>query len=155
MSTQFVDTNIFIRYLTQDNAEKYRACYQLFKRAEQNQVSLTTSESILAEVVYVLESKYYAVPRQQIKVALSRLLILPGLKVAHLSTYLRALALYGQRSIDFEDCLSIAHMERQKLGEIISYDRDFDQVKEIIRTEPGSGKLVDGAGTTEVHDNSS
>ena len=121
MSTQFVDTNIFIRYLTQDDTDKYQACYQLFKRAEQNQVSLTTSESVLAEVVYVLESKYYAVPRQQIKVALSRLLILPGLKVAHLSTYLRALALYDQHGIDFEDCLSVAHMERQKLSEIIKY----------------------------------
>jgi len=154
VSTQFVDTNIFIRYLTQDDAEKYRACYQLFKRAEQNQVSLTTSESVLAEVVYVLESKYYAVPRQQIKVALSRLLILPGLKVAHLSTYLRALALYDQHPIDFEDCLSVAHIERQKLREIISYDRDFDQVKEIVRAEPGSEAVDNGAGETEVQNNS-
>ena len=136
MSTQFVDTNIFIRYLTQDDADKYQACYQLFKQAEQNQVSLNTSESVLAEVVFVLESKHYATPRQQIKAALSRLLILPGLKIAHVNIYLRALALYVQHAIDFEDCLSVAHMERLRLREIVGYDRDFDKVQEIVRMEP-------------------
>ena len=154
MSIQFVDTNIFIRYLTKDDAKKYRACYQLFKQAEQNQISLTTSESVLAEVVYVLESSYYAVPHEQVKIALSRLLILPGLKIAHVIIYLRALTLYAQHKIDFEDCLSVAHMERQKLGTIISYDRDFDQVKEIMRMEPKSEDMGGSSDDTEIHNNS-
>ena len=36
----FVDTNIFLRYLTKDDPDKAQACFELFKRAEANQVTL-------------------------------------------------------------------------------------------------------------------
>jgi predicted nucleic acid-binding protein len=38
--------------------------------------------------------------------------------------------------MDFEDCLSVAHMERQHLKEIYSYDQDFDRVEQVRRVEP-------------------
>jgi len=137
VSTQFVDTNIFLRYLTEKDTDKHRACYALFKRAEGNQVSLTTSESVIAEVVFVLSSrKHYNVSRPQIQRALARLLILPGLKITHQATFLRALDLYVTHPIDFEDCLSVAHMERQQLRKIYSYDQDFDRFARIKRLEP-------------------
>lgn len=41
--------------------------------------------------------------------------------------------------IDFEDCLSITHMERQRVKEIYSYDGDFDQVPHLTRKEPEEG----------------
>ena len=38
----------------------------------------------------------------------------------------------------FEDALSVATMERQKIYELYSYDRDFDRIEdtEITRLEP-------------------
>ncbi len=53
----FVDTNIFLRYLTRDDPDKAQACFELFKRAEANQITLTATETVIAEVVYVLSSK--------------------------------------------------------------------------------------------------
>ena len=38
--------------------------------------------------------------------------------------------------MDFENCLALAHMERQQLKEIYSYDQDFDQVAHVERVEP-------------------
>ena len=40
--------------------------------------------------------------------------------------------------IDFEDALTVAAMERQKISELYSYDKDFDRIKdsEITRLEP-------------------
>jgi predicted nucleic acid-binding protein len=35
----FVDTNIFLRYLTKDDPDKAQACFELFKRAEANQIT--------------------------------------------------------------------------------------------------------------------
>ena len=94
--TQFLDTNIFLRYLTHDDDQKYQACLGLFQQAEQNQVNLVTSEAVIAEVVYVLSSpKHYQLPRPRIQVALARLLILSGLKVPYRQVCLRALDLYG------------------------------------------------------------
>lgn len=135
--TQFLDTNIFLRYLTGDDVQKHQACLALFQQAEQNQVSLVTSEAVIAEVVYVLSSpKHYQLSRSRIQVALSRLLILSGLKVPQRQVCLRALDLYTKHNLDFEDCLCLAHMEQQHLTQIYSYDRGFDRIAGITRLEP-------------------
>jgi predicted nucleic acid-binding protein len=69
-------------------------------------------------------------------VLLYPLLSLPGLKLTHRKMYLRALDLYAAYPIDFEDALVVAQMERQKITELYSYDRDFDRVAGITRLEP-------------------
>jgi predicted nucleic acid-binding protein len=52
---------------------------------------------------------------------------------------LRALDLYSTYGfLDFDDCLSIAYMERLGIAEIVSHDMDFDKVAEVTRTEPAS-----------------
>ncbi len=137
MTPQFVDTNIFLRHLTKDDPKKAKVCLELFRKAELGEVVLTTSETVIAEVVYVLSSKRtYNLPHNAIKKRLRSLLSLKGFKLSHQQIYLRALELYAAYQIDFEDCLSIAHMERQQLKEIYSYDQDFDQVTGVKRLEP-------------------
>jgi predicted nucleic acid-binding protein len=64
------------------------------------------------------------------------LLSLPGLKLAHRKTYLRALEIHAGYPVDFEDAMIVAHVERQGETNLYSYDRDFDQVSGIIRIEP-------------------
>jgi predicted nucleic acid-binding protein len=133
----FVDTNIFLRYLTRDDPDKAQACFELFKRADANQVSLTATETVIAEVVYVLSSKRtYNLPRDQIRARLYPILTLQGLRLPQSRTVLRALDLYVAYEIDFEDALIVAHMERQAIRELYSYDRDFDQVPGVNRQEP-------------------
>ena len=126
---QFVDANIFIRYLTRDDPEKAAACRRLFEQAKLGQVRLTTSEAVIAEVVFVLSSKrLYNLSRQEIRARLYPLVSLSGLKMVSSRSCLRALDLYGSNNIDFEDALTIAEMERRKIAELYSYDREFDQV---------------------------
>jgi predicted nucleic acid-binding protein len=133
----FVDTNIFLRYLTRDDPDKAQACFELFKRAEANQITLTATETVVAEVVYVLSSKRtYNLPRDQIRARLYPLLTLQGLRLPQRQTVLRALDLYVAHEIDFEDALIVAHMQRQAIRDVYSYDRDFDQVPGINRQEP-------------------
>ncbi|MGB2693911.1 MAG: PIN domain-containing protein [Dehalococcoidia bacterium] len=137
MATRFVDTNIFLRYLTRDDPLKAQRCFELFQSVKAGREDATTSESVIAEVVYVLSSpKHYDVSREQIRQLLVPMLTLRTMRLNNRRTYLRALDLFVDYAIDFEDALSIAHMERQGLTSILSYDRDFDQVPEIIREEP-------------------
>ena len=136
MRAKFIDTNIILRYLTNEDPAKTERCYALFKNAQDNKITLTTSESMIAEVVFVLASKkHYRLAPEEIKTRLSPILLLQGLKVEHRQTLVRALDLYGTYNIDFEDCLALAHMERQQLNEIYSYDQDFDQVTTVKRIE--------------------
>ncbi len=137
MTTQFIDANVFIRHLTRDDPRKAQACLELFQRAREREVTLTTSESVIAEVVYVLSSrKLYNLPREEIRKLLYPLLSLPGLKLTNRKMYLHALDLYATHPLDFEDALTVAQMKRQKLSQIYSYDRHFDQVAGITRMEP-------------------
>lgn len=135
----FVDTNIFIRYLTKDDPEKAAACFRLFEQANRGVVEITTSESVLAEVVFILSSKrLYNLSRYDIRIRLYPLLMISGLKLPRRRVYLRALDLYSSNTIDFEDALSAAAMEQRQIGEIYSYDHDFDRIKGVAirRIEP-------------------
>jgi len=133
----FVDTNIFLRYLTRDDPDKAQACFELFKQAEANQITLSATETVIAEVVYVLSSRRtYNLPRDQIRARLYPLLTLQGLRLPQRRTVLRALDMYVAYEIDFEDALIVAHMERGAIRELYSYDLDFDQVPGVNRQEP-------------------
>jgi len=77
---------------------------------------------------------FHRMTRKEVVARLRPLLHLPGLKLSYHTAYLRALEIYTTYRIDFEDALSKAHMERQKITDIYSYDKDFDQVAEIMRT---------------------
>ena len=133
----FLDTNIFLRYLTKDDPAKAQKCYELFQRIKRKEIRTTTSEAVLAEVVYVLSSRaVYNQPRENVRALLLPIVSLPGLRVPHRRAFLRALDLHASTSFDFEDALSVAHMERLKLTTILSYDTDFDRIKTIQRREP-------------------
>jgi predicted nucleic acid-binding protein len=138
MNTQFVDTSIFLRHLTGDDPKKAQACFQLFQEAEENKVSLFTSQAIIAEMVYILSSstEIYKLSQEEIRARLYPLLLMPGLKLTHRKTYLRALDLYATHSLDFEDALTVAHMERRKIKEVFTYARGFDRIPTIKRLEP-------------------
>ena len=133
----FLDTNIFIRHLTQDDPDKGRRAFALFKKIQAGEVTVTTSETVIAELVYVLSSaRLYHLGREDIRTRLYPLLSLPGLKLPSRRLYLRALDLYAAYPIDFEDALIVAQMERQKITEVYSFDRGFDQIQGITRCEP-------------------
>lgn len=135
---RFLDTNIILRYLTKDDEKKAQACYALFQRVKHGQETLLTSETIIAEVIFVLSSKsHYHLSHEEITTRLQPLLMLRGLKFPKKQVCLRALELYAQHpTLDFEDVLSVAHMYQGKVQEIYSYDTDFDRFSRIIRKEP-------------------
>ena len=136
---KFLDTNIFLRYISGDDPVKAPACRTLLRRIESGDEVATTSESVIAEVAYVLRSnrQQYGVEAAEIGSFLRPILALPGLKIQNKETFLRAFDLWeAHPKLDFEDVLSIAHMERLGISEIVSYDREFDGVAEVRRVEP-------------------
>lgn len=137
METLFLDTNVVIRYLTNDDPDKAERARRLLKQAEDGGLALVASESVVVEIVQVLASpRLYNLPRQQVANDVSVILGLKGLKVPSKQTCLRALDLWADSSVDFVDALTVAQMERQGLGAIASFDRDFDRFEGITQREP-------------------
>jgi len=134
---KFLDANVILRYLTSDDPEKAKNCYELFQKVKRGEIELTTCEAVIAEIVYVLSSNViYNLPRDEIYSLLLPIINLNGLKLPQKHLYIRALDIYASRNIDFEDALSFAHMEKRQTKEIYSYDRDFDKLEELKRLEP-------------------
>lgn len=134
--SEFVDANVFLRLITADDLKKAARCLDLFQRAIRGEATLYTSESVVAEVVSVLSRTAYRVPRADVEAALGSALSNPGLRVEHKDSVLRALELWQESKLDFEDCLSVQHLRRLALDGIYSYDRDFDRIPDIRRLEP-------------------
>ena len=63
---KFIDTNIFIRFLTNDIPEKAEACDHLFRDAAEKNERLFTTEMVIAEIIWVLES-YYELPKKEVQ----------------------------------------------------------------------------------------
>lgn len=137
MTVSFADTNIFIRYLTNDDPAKGAKCREFFHGLRDGSRTATTSEAIVAEVVYVLESKgWYALPRERVRSLVEAVVLLQGWRLPDRPVYLRALELYAEHRIDFQDALAAAHYERGGMRSIVSYDRDFDKIAGVVREEP-------------------
>jgi uncharacterized protein len=133
----FLDTNILIRYLTQDNPDQGRRAYAILQQVEVGTLHVTTSEAVITEVVYILSSKaLYNVARPVIRTRLTAIIGLRGLHMRYKRTYLRALDIYAGTNVDFVDALSVAQMERAKITTILSFDHDFDRIPGITRQEP-------------------
>jgi predicted nucleic acid-binding protein len=134
---QFVDTNIFIRLLTADDEQKAKQCLRLFEKAQNQELKLTTSQSVLAEVVYILSSKkLYNLDREKIYQLLLPIINVAGLRLKIKSVFLEALKIYAENNLDFEDAFSAAWMKSKNITEIYSYDRDFDRFDFLQRLEP-------------------
>ena len=135
---RFLDADFFLRYLTRDDEVKADACFRLFQRLKSGEERATTSEVIIAEVVYVLAARaLYNLRPDEISARLRPLLAVRGLRVAHKRSCLQALDLYATYPfLDFEDALVVAEMERQGIKTVLSYDRDFDRLEQVSREEP-------------------
>ena len=134
---EFLDTNIILRYLLRDDPTKAERCFALFQQLKRKEISLITSEAVIAEVVYVLVSRnLYNQPRSNIRAFLLPIINLPSLKIPYRRALIRALDLFAHSNLDFEDALTVAHMERMKITTVVSYDQDFDHIQGIQRREP-------------------
>jgi predicted nucleic acid-binding protein len=137
MDPVFVDTNVFIRFLTQDEPDKAARAKSFLDRVESGELTIVISESIVVEIVQVLSSRnLYNLPRSRVAADVTTILNLPKLKVASKRVCIRALELWANVNVDFVDALTVAQMERQKIPTIASYDEDFDRFPQIQRESP-------------------
>lgn len=132
----FVDTNLFIRYLTNDDPGLADRVELLLDDAAAGEVQLVTTELVMAETVWVLESSYH-LNNVQIAPLIRGILATPGLEVINGDLVGKALVMYELQNIDFVDAYIAALMEKQGIKDIYSYDRKhLSRVTTINRKEP-------------------
>ena len=136
MKASFLDTNIFIRYLTNDDPVKADRVDKLLEQAAKGERQLVTTELVIAEIVWVLES-FYNLNNTAIAPMIRAILATPGLEVINGALVEKAVGHYLEKNIDFIDGYIAAVMERKKITGIFSYDKKhLTRISAITRREP-------------------
>ena len=135
MKKKFVDTNIFLRYLTADDRVKYGRCRELLKSAIDGKIQLATSGMVIAELAWTLLS-FYKVPKVDVVEKLSLIIGTDQIFIPDRELLAEALVLYGRKNIDFIDAYNAVFMGHHGMSEIYSYDKDFDRIEGMERKEP-------------------
>jgi predicted nucleic-acid-binding protein len=109
---------------------------QLLDDAATGAVQLVTTELVIAETVWILESSYH-LNNARIAPLVRGILATPGLEVINGDLIGKALVMYELQNIYFVDAYIAALMEKQGIQDIYSYDRKhISHIKNITRKEP-------------------
>lgn len=127
----FVDTNVFLRFFIRDVESFYDKARELFEKAESGQARLETSDLVIAEIVWVLES-YYGFSKAEIKEVVDAILETRNLKVTNNSRIKEAIELYAEGKKDFIDAYNIAYMKAKDFKKVATFDaRHFRNIEGI------------------------
>jgi predicted nucleic-acid-binding protein len=129
--TVFVDTNVFLRFFVNDVVTQYEKARVLFEAAEAGKIKLETSELVIAEIVWVLES-FYGFARKEVTEVLSTLLSSRNLKIAGHARISEAVRLYAAGNMDFVDAYNIAYIRSKGYSRVATFDsKHFKKVEGI------------------------
>lgn len=122
MTKVFVDTNVFLRFLTNDDPVKAKRAEMLFRQAIQGKIQLITSLLVIAEIVWTLES-FYHLTKTDIASKVEIILNTSNLLCPEAEIIVMALDLYVQGNMDFIDAFHAYDLQAQGLLQIATYDR--------------------------------
>lgn len=130
----FVDTNLFLRFLTNDVPMQADAVEKLLRQAEHGKSHLITNGMVVAEIVRTLES-YYELEREDIQNKVLAILNTPGLEIPDSNLILKSIIWYVEKNVDFIDAYNAAWMELKGIEKIYTFDQKhfarFDDVEVI------------------------
>ncbi|RZD16851.1 MAG: type II toxin-antitoxin system VapC family toxin [Candidatus Acididesulfobacter guangdongensis] len=118
----FVDTNIFLRYLINDNKSISDKIEETFKKASLGEILLITNSLVIIEIIFVLES-YYDKSKKEIETAVLKIMNTNGLGVKDSGLILDALNFYVSKNIDFVDAYNAFFMKEHSLTDILTLDK--------------------------------
>lgn len=134
MPPSFLDTNILLRHLLQDNVSFSPKATAIIGRVEQGELTVHTTDTVVFEAVFTLQ-RMYRQPRERIAATLLPILDLPGIVLPGKRDYREVFGLYCSTSVGFADCYHAVRMRRLGITEVFSFDRDFDRLPGLRRRE--------------------
>ncbi|MCE0522428.1 MAG: PIN domain-containing protein [Methylacidiphilales bacterium] len=132
--TYLLDTNILLRFLTNDHPTHAAAAKKLFADAGAGKVSLRIPLIVITETVFTLQS-YYGIDRADIGRELLKLLTAPGVTMTCPHWVLEAVGDYQNRNVSFGDACVAAEAKADQTS-VASFDRGLDKFPGVKRHEP-------------------
>ena len=130
----FVDSNVFLELeLDQEHADE---CEVFLNKVRKGVLRAVTTGFHIDSILIIMEN--YGKSPSDLETFLSSLLGYKGLEVYLLSILDRISATrwMDKLNLDLDDAIAYYVMKRLNIDKIVSYDRHFDSVKDIMRLEP-------------------
>ena len=118
----FADTNLFLRYLTNDIPAQAEAFEKTLRDAAAGRLILVVSPLVCAGIVWTLES-YYQLPKADIQQKLLAMLNTPGLEIPGGEIVMQAIIWYADKNVDFIDAYHAAWIASQDITQVYTFDR--------------------------------
>jgi predicted nucleic-acid-binding protein len=119
-----IDTNIVIRFLTKDHEILSKKSAEIFEKIERGEIKAKITESVIAEIVYVI-MKIYKKDRKFTADVLKKILSLKGIVNRDKTQLRKALNIFANQKIDIVDAI-LRVRSKQCLG-VLSFDKDLKQ----------------------------
>jgi predicted nucleic-acid-binding protein len=133
----FADTNLFLRYLTNDVPDQADSVERVLQMAAENQITLVVNGLVIAEIVWTLES-FYRLTRVSIAEKVRAILNTPGIEVSDPDLVLQAIADYTDKKVDFIDAYNGAWLLAQGMSVALTFDqKHFSRLDGVTARIPG------------------
>lgn len=136
MNKIFVDTNLFLRFLTNDIPEQAALLENLILEAAAGKQILVTNTMVIAEIVWTLQT-FYNCTKRQIDDTVSSIVAADVFDIEERDIILQALEDFHTLNIDFIDAYLANWMKEHSLNTIATLNRkDFRRYADIDVTLP-------------------
>lgn len=130
----YIDTNIFLELELKD--AKWKECRDFLEKVSRNEVEALISSFHIYSVVLRIETETELPLR--IKKFVNSVSNFLGLSIYEpkLNDWLNAIEIMQKENLDFDDSMVVSCMRANRIKRLVSFDTDFDEIKEIERIEP-------------------
>ena len=135
MALPFLDTNVILRHVLQDHQDFSARATAYIAGVERGEAHARTSDFVVLEVVFTLQRQQHWT-KTAVRDAVLPLLELSGIVLPGKRRFQAVFDLYVNLNISFADAYHVVLMKRLGLTEVVSFDREFERVPGIVRTEP-------------------
>jgi predicted nucleic-acid-binding protein len=131
MNKYFLDTNLFLRYLTNDNPIQAEHLEKLIKRALKGEIYLVSNTLVFTEIIWTLQS-YYKYSKKSIDEVVSSIVASRALEIPEKDIILQTLEDFYSLNIDFIDAYIDAWMNENQIKDIYTLNvKDFKRIPDI------------------------
>lgn len=135
MPAQFIDTNILLRHILQDDPEQSPRATAFLERVERGEVQVQTLETVVFETVFTLERRFKR-KKPEVRDAVLPLVMMAAVRLPDKRLLAEVFDTYIDANVSIVDAYHAVMMRRLGIGEIVTFDRDFERFPGIRRVEP-------------------
>ena len=122
MNKAFIDTNLFIRFITNDIPEQAAVLDNLFSQSCKKKIELISNSMVVAEIIWTLES-FYDYKKSDIEEVVTALVYLDILHFDERDILLQALEDYRNSNVDFVDAYIAAWMNDHGVQDLYTFNK--------------------------------